>query len=191
MFSLQQIRQVLHHYQPERIPQTSARQAAVAMLLCEGCFGPELLFIRRSDYDGDPWSGDVAFPGGGLEEQDAGLRQAAERETWEEIGLQLSADQYLGQLDDLQGAYLPVQISCFVYELTQQPRLRFNDEVVDSFWIPLQELCRPERNQLSSFAYRGETRSHQIIRLENYCDHYLWGISYRLLQSFLGLLETD
>ncbi len=191
MLSIAQIRQALNNYQPKLLRLDSTRQAAVAMLLYQEESGPEVLFIRRSDYHGDPWSGDVAFPGGGLEKQDTGPRQAAERETWEEIGLQLHADQYLGQLDDLQGAYLPVKISCFIYALKQRPQLKLNGEVVDTFWVPLQVLQAPERNQQTSFEYREETRSHPIIRLDGYCDHFLWGITYRLLQDFFALLESQ
>lgn len=189
MLSLDQIQQDLSSHQPKELSLESSRHAAVAMLLHLGGSGPEVLFIRRNDYAGDPWSGDVAFPGGGLEAQDAGPRQAAERETREEIGLHLQPDEYLGRLDDLTGAYLPVKISCFVYRLSERPQLKLNGEVVDTFWVPLQELRAPERNQQASFEYRGETRSHPIINLDGYCDHFLWGISYRLLQSLLALID--
>ncbi|NCO50914.1 MAG: NUDIX domain-containing protein, partial [Deltaproteobacteria bacterium] len=56
----------------------------------------ELLFIRRAERENDPWSGDIAFPGGGIEAQDIDCRAAAERETREEIGLSLTQKEYLG-----------------------------------------------------------------------------------------------
>ncbi len=49
----------------------------------------DLLFIRRAEKSGDPWSGHMAFPGGHMESSDASLLAAAIRETQEEIGLDL------------------------------------------------------------------------------------------------------
>lgn len=51
---------------------------------------PELLFIQRASRHGDPWSGDVAFPGGGRDIEDDDDLAAAVRETAEEVGLDLS-----------------------------------------------------------------------------------------------------
>ena len=190
MLDIEAIGRVLAAHQSRSVEVAGERHAAVALLLYQGDSGIELLFIRRNQYDGDPWSGDVAFPGGGLEPQDAGPRQAAERETWEEIGLRLGAEDYLGQLDDLAGAYLSVKISCFVYRLSERPQLLLNGEVGAAFWVPLSELQAAQRNQQASFTYRGETRSHPIVTLDGYCDHFLWGITYRLLQSFFALLAA-
>ncbi|NOY13898.1 MAG: CoA pyrophosphatase, partial [Deltaproteobacteria bacterium] len=188
MLTIAQIKTELQSYRPKKLEKYLQRQAAVAMLLTPGEVSPEILFVRRAEYEGDPWSGDVAFPGGSLEARDAGLRQAAEREVWEEIGLRLQPQQYLGQLDDLGGAYLPIQISCFVYQLTTKPRLRLNGEVAAGFWVPLTQLLSRERRQLSNITYRGTSHTHPIIKLDGYCDHFLWGISYRLLESFFSLV---
>ena len=80
----------LDQHQPllqEIVPGT--REAAVAAILRPGP-QPEMLFILRASKDGDPWSGHMAFPGGHRESSDASLRATAERETWEEIGLDLT-----------------------------------------------------------------------------------------------------
>ncbi len=189
MLLIEPIQKTLRQHQPRQLKGKATRHAAVAMLLFAGKSGPEVLFIRRADYDGDPWSGDVAFPGGGIDPQDESPRAAAERETWEEIGLKLQTTEYLGQLDDLAGAYLPVRISCFVYQLKERPPLTLNREVVDTFWVPLQTLLDQKRNIRASFMYRDETRSHPIIDLDGYCERFLWGITYRLLQSFFALFD--
>lgn len=63
----------------------------------------QLLFVKRTTRPGDPWSGNVAFPGGKRDETDASDYDAAVRETMEEIGLDLSdknSFMYLGRLDD-------------------------------------------------------------------------------------------
>ena len=186
--TLDEIAQNLQQYQAQTVALADYRQAAVAMLLAPGTEEPEVLFIRRAEYEGDPWSGDVAFPGGGIEAEDADAQAAAVREVREEIGLQLQPEQFLGRLDDLAGAYLPIQIACFVYRLDNKPRLKLNGEVVDTFWIPLSELLAPQRRREETFEFRGSTRTNPIIDLTGYCDRFLWGITYRLFESFFRLL---
>jgi hypothetical protein len=66
MIDLQQIRTGLTHHQPQLLTQRDFRRAAVAMLLREQAGETEVLFIRRAEYELDPWSGDLAFPGGVL-----------------------------------------------------------------------------------------------------------------------------
>jgi 8-oxo-dGTP pyrophosphatase MutT (NUDIX family) len=164
------------------------RRAAVAMILIGAPQAKELLFIRRADYQGEPWSGDVAFPGGGVEAQDADSRATAERETSEEIGLVLPDKAYLGMLGSIDGAYLPVNITCHLYQLSVRPQLVLNNEVLETFYITLTTLLEPARNQERTFEYRGNHRTHPIIDLDGYCEHFLWGISYRLLQKFFVTL---
>ena len=45
-------------------PEEGVRRAAVALIFRAGEDGsPELLFVKRAEYPGDPWSGQIAFPG--------------------------------------------------------------------------------------------------------------------------------
>ncbi|MCD6188158.1 MAG: NUDIX domain-containing protein, partial [Desulfuromusa sp.] len=101
MLDIEQIKNRLTDHQPQPLKQESDRRAAVAMLLRNNGEETEVLLIRRAELDKDPWSGDLGFPGGQIEEQDSSPRTAAERETWEEIGCCLTEENYLGQSDDL------------------------------------------------------------------------------------------
>jgi len=187
ILTLDKIRATLASHQPDVSSAADGKHASVALILKEAEQGVEILFIRRAEHDDDPWSGDVAFPGGRVEKTDEDSKQAAERETREEIDLDLGTANYLGQVDDIQGAYLPVRVSCFVYHLNQTPQLTHNYEVVDTFWVPLQVLLAPERNRHQLFVYREDERSHPIVDLDGYSERFLWGITYRLLQQFFNL----
>ena len=72
----------------EAKPNKTTRQAAVAIIVREINSQLEMLFIKRAEKEGDPWSGHMAFPGGHREPDDLGLKEAAERETLEEIGME-------------------------------------------------------------------------------------------------------
>src|ERR1700686_1895287 len=79
------------------------RQAAVALIFRLGKADVlELLFIKRAEYAGDPWSGQIAFPGGRAEAGDTSLAETAIRETHEETGIDLAREGFMiGALDDL------------------------------------------------------------------------------------------
>ncbi|MFK5925325.1 MAG: CoA pyrophosphatase [Desulfuromusa sp.] len=187
MLNIEQIKKRLEDHQLQPLKQESDRHAAVAMLLRKNNQRTEVLLIRRAEQDRDPWSGDLGFPGGRIEDYDLSPRTAAERETWEEIGLRLNDQNYLGQSDNLSGAYLSVHISCFVYQVDHETQFKLNGEVVDLFWVPLQTLLDPLRNQQLTFFYRGRDRTHPAITLKEWTERPLWGITYRLLDNFLNL----
>ena len=94
----------LQKYRPHKLPfRRHVTRASVALIYR----GPrerdgELLFIQRARRDGDPWSGDMAFPGGRLEPGDTSSRHIAMRETLEETGLDLFRQgEYQARLSDL------------------------------------------------------------------------------------------
>jgi len=186
--TLARIRQALAAHRPTVL--TADRpHAAVAMLLADAQPLPEALFIVRAQHDRDPWSGDIGFPGGRVAPGDGDPRRTAERETGEELALDLAATDYLGRLDDLYGATLPILVSCFVYAVPSRPWLSANHEVAGSFWIPLDRLLDPSRHRVEHFSYRGRMTSQPVADLLGPGAPLLWGITYRLLGNFFGLLD--
>ena len=80
------------------------RRAAVALVLAPSSTGDatlSLLLVRRSEREGDPWSGHMALPGGHAHPEDADLLHTARRETLEEVGVDLLGAELLGRLDDV------------------------------------------------------------------------------------------
>jgi 8-oxo-dGTP pyrophosphatase MutT (NUDIX family) len=188
VLGLDEIRRALAGHRPGTLEIEATRRAAVALLLRECDRGPELLFIERARRRGDPWSGHMAFPGGRVDPGDDGPRAAAERETLEEVGISLVGAEALGRLDDIQGRHagrtLPLVISAYVYAVEPGASLRTNWEVADAFWVPLRHLVDPEhRVDVPSLA-----EGYPGIRVGSPDRHIVWGLTYRFLEIFLGLL---
>lgn len=162
--------------------------ASVAMILREEADGDlSLLFIRRAHDEGDRWSGDIAFPGGRMSAQDANAQAAAERETYEEVGLQLAETDRVGRMDDLAGNRESILVSAFVYAVERRSELVPSHEVDSAFWLPLREIESPSRHLRRSFQYHDKEIFLPAIRVLDDEGSVLWGLSYR----FLELLMTQ
>ena len=188
LLRLSTIQDRLAGHQPRILP-VDRRHAAVAMVFREEKGSPQLLFIRRAQRAGDPWSGDIAFPGGRRDSEQEHPRKAAERETLEELGLDLDRAEYFGRLDDLCGATLPVLVSCFAYHLPDTHPLQLNHEVAAAFWFDLVGLLDPQRHHLACFHDNGRRITHPAVDLLGREQAVLWGITYRLVRSFYQLFD--
>lgn len=171
-----------------------ASTAAVAAILRETGAGLELLFIERARCPGDPWSGDLALPGGRIEEEDADPCAAAERETLEEIGLDLAAAESLGRLTDLTTSDEQMVVAAFVYCLadarSDDAPLQLSSEVADAFWFPVNALLEPARHSRKTFESRGTDRIYATVDLLGPGRPVLWGVTHRLVDRLLQRLGS-
>lgn len=191
MFEKDAIRRALSAPEPQLAEDPSQPQAAVAVVLRDAedpALGPELLFIERAERAGDPWSGHMAFPGGRMEPVDPDPRAAAERETWEEVGLVLADADALGRLDDLHGRHagrrLPLVISAWVYHIEHRGPLALNDEVEEALWVPLRRIVDPRHH----VEYPTPWAGYPGILVGRPERHVVWGLTYRFLELFLARL---
>ena len=191
MPSIAEIRRRLAAHQPVTQPPGGMRQAAVAMILREAGQAPEVLFIERASHPGDPWSGHMAFPGGRIDPGDSDPRAAAERETLEEVGLDLASAEPLGRLDDLHGHHAAgvasLVISAFVYRAQGEQNLTPNHEVRDAFWFPLASLLEPARF-VEHPGRRVQGYSLPGILVGEPDRHVVWGLTYRFLEGFFRVV---
>ncbi len=165
-------------------------RAAVAMILREVPGDLEILFIERATDERDPWSGHLAFPGGKVEDGEQ-ARQAAERETQEEIGLDLGVERYLGRMSDIIGANLPVRVSCFGYGVvTTAAQPVVSHEVSDVFWVKLSHILRPELHQMTKVGFSGAALLVPAIVMPDSDKPVLWGLTYRLVMQFLEIIQV-
>jgi 8-oxo-dGTP pyrophosphatase MutT (NUDIX family) len=183
---------IIANYQPQSRPRDSLLQAAVALILRDGEFGTEILMMQRSSHDNDPWSGQMSFPGGKIEQNDESAKLAAMREADEEVGISLTEEDYIGQLDDVYGLKVDnqysVHVACFVFKPDRPLEPRGNREVADLIWLPLSYLDDP----LNSHDYR---HPHDLnikmpaVMINPDKEQILWGLSLRMISHFYALIE--
>ena len=77
----------------------SLPSASVAVLVDSSDGVPKVLLGRRRENEGDPWSGNVALPGGRPEECDRDSLDTALRECFEESGIALERGAVRGALE--------------------------------------------------------------------------------------------
>lgn len=175
-------------------PGADARHASVATILRPGKNHTEALFILRSKKEGDPWSGQMAFPGGHYETKDNCLRETAERETMEEIGLDLVRDaRYVGKINDVQanprGASINMVVSPFVYVLeNRDAKVTMNYEVADVLWGSLNDMYIGNNVTKHSFAMMGQQQKFPGYSVG---DQVVWGLTLRMLDHFFTKLDPQ
>jgi len=172
------------------------RQAAVALILRErprdGGTSTDVLFIRRAEKQGDPWSGHMAFPGGHKDATDASLIAAAIRETREEIGIDLTrVGAHIGTLDQQRaqprGRPLNMLIAPFVFRVGGDLAFRPNHEVAEVVWTPLTPIVRGDNHTEEERIISGAPVRFSGYRING--GHFVWGLTYRMLQSFFVAID--
>jgi len=190
MLDLATARRALRTHSPVEVNEPGTFPAAVAVILIEGPEGLEVLFIERAQREGDPWSGQIAFPGGRRDPGDQDLAATAIREAREETGVELASAERLGQLDDMYPrtpVLPPVVVRPFVFALPTRPEITpSSDEVRTGFWVPLASLLAPGVHQVVTVSPRGMTLSVSAYLVGR---NVIWGMTERILTPFLGLVS--
>src|SRR6185369_159496 len=185
MERIQDISIILNSH-PVRIIEPGGRShASVALILEEQPTGLNILLIERSTDENDYWSGQIGLPGGRSETYDKSPRHTAERETREEIGLNLTAAHYLGRLNDIAPGGLKIVVSCFVYAVCKYPALSLDkEEIAAVFWVPVRELDNSARLSYVDIKVRDRLRRFPALKVADGTEQPLWGITHRLLRNF-------
>jgi 8-oxo-dGTP pyrophosphatase MutT (NUDIX family) len=182
-------RRALRSYRPRPVAvEPGMIPAAVAIALCDGDDGLEVLFIHRAERADDTWSGQIAFPGGRRDPEDADLLATAIRETREEVGVDLSAAERLGVLDDMHPrtpVLPPVVVRPFVFGLLERPPMTLSAEVQSAFWASFRALSAPGVLREITIHHRGVSR---VLPAYVLGDRTIWGMTERILTPLLKLV---
>ena len=161
-------------------PDESA-QAAVAILIRKNRDDLEFFLVKRAEVPGDPWSGDIAFPGGKKMREDRGLLDTAVREVREETSIDLESTPVLGYMEPLESAIRKnIHVQPIVYKLDEKPQVHLNFELTKYMWIPMKELKKSQSNTIvkgfDSPIYRAG-------------GEVVWGLTYRMLEKLFSLID--
>jgi len=147
-----------------------------------------LLLTRRSD-ELVEHRGQVAFPGGAQEEQDANLQDTALREMNEEIGVLPEDVQVLGSLGDIP-VITNYLVSLFVGQISWPYPLKINSKEVNSiFIVPLQWLVDKNHHTVAFRSYEG--KNIPVVYFDLYKGQQLWGVSAEMTLALLSALGVD
>ncbi|MBL4782425.1 MAG: CoA pyrophosphatase [Porticoccaceae bacterium] len=193
MMTLDEIRAALNGRQHKAAHfKATSKQASVAMIISTGEDELEVCFIRRAERVGDPWSGQVAFPGGKADSGDSDAHAVAERETREEVGLKLDVSHRLGPLPTRQVATRNMVLSPFIYHIDADEKetvfAREPDEVAHVFWVPMSHLFRQSSATELEYPSAGSGMTFPGIR---YKEDIIWGLTLSVLESFAQIMRRQ
>ena len=143
------------------------------------------VLVTQRTQDVEHHKGQISFPGGACEPEDADLEATALREAHEEIGLPPHAVHIIGMLDDLPTVtnflvtpFVGIVLCPFPYRLNP-------DEVAAVVEVPISFLRTP--GSLRTEQREHEGRLHEVLVWE-YGPHIVWGATARMLKNLLDLL---
>lgn len=166
-------------------PDRALRDAAVLVPVIDREDGATILLTQRTDHLSSH-AGQVAFPGGRVDDTDDGPVDTALRETWEEIGLDRSFIEVVGALDTYETGtgFSITPIVGLVrpgFTLTLEP-----DEVALVFEVPLDFFLDPDNHRRESREWRGAMRHYYVMP---YDGHHIWGATAGMLVNLYNKLK--
>jgi 8-oxo-dGTP pyrophosphatase MutT (NUDIX family) len=190
-FSVADVRErlaVLPPPRPSDLDAPDSRAAAVLVPIYEVDGEARVILTKRPETM-PSHRGEIAFPGGKREVDDASLGEAALREAHEEIGLEPAAVDLAGELDSLSTVASQFTITPFVGLLGAPPELRTNPrEVEAAFAVPFSELLDPSAYWEEHWELWGAWRPMAFFALPG---ETVWGATARILAGFLRFLTEE
>lgn len=166
-------------------PSADRRSSAVLVPLFEGPEGEASVVLTRRPWHLRTHAGEVCFPGGGTEEGDAGPVDTALREAHEEIALDPSIVDVVGELDHLHTVSSGSRIVPVVGRLTATPTLVADPaEVEEILRVPLTELLLDEVWREERWIFGGVERDMAFFEL---FGDTVWGATARMLRQLLAI----
>lgn len=167
----------------ERAPHLKAASVLLPLFKKDGELS--ILFTQRTD-NVEHHKGQISFPGGMRDPEDPDSVSTAIRETWEEVGIEPSLIQIIGELDDhptVSGFNITPFVGRISYPFTTQI---CKEELSEAFSIPLaffldESNCREE----SLVDSDGNKRVFFVFKFQNY---RIWGATAAIIRNFIDVI---
>lgn len=155
------------------------RDAAVLVPVVDRGADSALLLTKRTEKLRSH-SGQIAFPGGRIDPEDASAVHAALRETEEEIGLDASFIDVVGRMPDyVTGS--GYRIAPVLATVRPGFLLTINeDEVDDAFEVPLSFLMDPVNHRRESRVWEEQERHFYTMP---HGERYIWGVTAGIIRT--------
>jgi 8-oxo-dGTP pyrophosphatase MutT (NUDIX family) len=182
-------------WSPELIvePAFSSRMPTKASVLIPLVMRKSLtvLLTRRTNHLSSH-SGQVAFPGGKADPEDADAVATALREAQEEIGLASKHVEVLGTMPTYTtgSAFVVTPVVALVSE---KMVIEVNpDEVAQVFEVPLQFLMNPANHRRHSVQWEGNAREWLSMPYhDGQMEHFIWGATAGMLRNLYRFLQAQ
>ncbi len=163
-----------------------AKEGAVLLLLYKKKEEFYLVLTQRHTYEG-AHSGQISFPGGKVEEEDASVEATALRETEEEIGVSASTINVLGRLTDLFIIASNFNVRPVVGFLDQVPNFIIDPREVDHIIeVKLTDLMDDSIIGSKEMLFKGKYKIQAPYF--DFNGHHVWGATAMMLAEFKEVL---
>ncbi len=170
-----------------RVPEDGLKPAAVMVLLYRKQDAYCILLNKRSE-GVEYHKGEISFPGGASDPEDAGPLDTALRETEEEMGISRTDVKVLGEMDEVATRS---RFLVRVFAGTIDYPYDFNpsaDEIAEVLEFPITALRDPNSRRVETHWQQGEAVNTCSYA---YREHLVFGATARILQQFLGFLDDE
>ncbi len=130
--------------------------------------------------------GEISFPGGAMDEEDASLLETALRETEEEVGIRREDVTVLGELVDIR-TLSHFRVSPYVITFPYPyPYIVCDAEIEELLEIPLAGLQKEARLEERPAVYEG---THATVYFYYYRSVVIWGATAKILKQLLDRID--
>jgi 8-oxo-dGTP pyrophosphatase MutT (NUDIX family) len=181
------LRTRLDTHSPREVSKPEFKRAAVMMLFMNKGGEAHVLLTKRTDKVATH-KGQIAFPGGGYDEEDGDILRTALRETQEEVGIPADDIELLGQFDDfisIAGFHVVTYVGAirhpYAYTINR-------DEIDEYIEVPLSLFVDRKFEKVQQLEYEG--RSFNVYHYL-YHGFEIWGLTARILTDFAAKIINE